>query len=319
VSWNAKAVLRNCLKSIYEHAGKVEIEVIVVDNNSNDGSARMVAEEYPQVQLISNKSNLGFAAANNQGIPNAKGKYVLLLNPDTIILNNTISKTVAFADSHPRAAVVGCQVINHDKSLQPSCFMFPSLLNMFLSATFLYKILPKSRFFGRYLMSWWDHASSRQVEVVSGCFMLVRREALNQVGMMDERFFMYTEEADWCYRFKKAGWQIWYSPGAQVIHLVGESSRKRSGISALPLHGSLIKFMAKHHPPVKVAIFCCLVSFYFGVRAPIWALAAILRRKDRQDSWRRCRMYMRGCLGALTGGYSLNIWKSDTQTGTENT
>jgi GT2 family glycosyltransferase len=313
VNWNTKDVLRNCLQSIYQQADKTKFEVIVIDNNSNDGSARMVAEEFPHVKLISNESNIGFAAANNQGILSAKGKYVLLLNPDTIILNGAITKAVAFADSNPRAAVVGCLVMNPDKSLQLSCFMFPSLLNMFLSATYLYKIFPKSRFFGRYLMSWWDHASDRAVEAVSGCFMLVRQEAINQVGILDERFFMYTEEADWCYRFRKAGWQIWHFAGAQVIHLRGESSKKRTGISALPLHGSLIKYMAKHHSPLKVALFCCLVSIHFGVRAPMWAVVALLRKKDRQESWKRCRMYMHGCLAALAGGRSLNIWKSETE------
>jgi GT2 family glycosyltransferase len=201
VNWNTQDILRDCLKSIYEQAGEIDLEVIVIDNASTDGSVEMVKKDFPQVTLIENSQNRGFAAANNQGIDISKGRYVLLLNSDTVVLDNAIAKTVAFADSHPKAAIVGCRVLNPDQTLQPTCFMFPSILNMLLSSTYLYKIFPKSKFFGREQMTWWDRSDVREVDVVTGCFMLIRRKAIQQVGTMDEQFFMYGEETDWCYRW----------------------------------------------------------------------------------------------------------------------
>lgn len=148
VNWNTKELLFDCLISIYEQTHDIEYEIIVVDNGSNDGSAAIVKAEFPRVILIENSENRGFAAANNQGMAIAKGRYVLLLNSDTVILDNAIGRTISFADAYPEAAVVGCRVLNPDKTLQPTCFMFPSLLNMILSSSYLYKLFPKSTFFG---------------------------------------------------------------------------------------------------------------------------------------------------------------------------
>jgi GT2 family glycosyltransferase len=153
VNWNTKDLLQNCLRSTLEQAGDVDYEIVVVDNASSDGSAEMVKQIFPQVKLIENTENHGFAAANNQGMAIAQGRYVLLLNSDTVILDNAIAKTVAFADDHPDAAVVGCRVLNPDRTLQPTCFMFPSLLNMLLSTIYLNKLFSKSRFFGRERMT----------------------------------------------------------------------------------------------------------------------------------------------------------------------
>ena len=170
VSWNTEEILRNCLKSVYEDGGDVAFEVIVIDNASSDGSAEMIRKNFPQVVLIENSENRGFAAANNQGITIAKGRYVLLLNSDTIVLDKAIEKTLSFADAHRESGIVGCRVLNPDKTLQPTCFMFPSVLNMLLSTTYLYKLFPKSRFFGRERMTWWDRSDTRQVDVATGCF-----------------------------------------------------------------------------------------------------------------------------------------------------
>ncbi len=210
VNWNTQDILRDCLISIYEQCGEIDLEVIVIDNASTDGSVEMVKKDFPQVTLIENSQNRGFAAANNQGIAISKGRYVLLLNSDTVVLDNAIAKTAAFADSHPEAAVVGCRVLNPDRTLQPTCFMFPSILNMLLSSTYLYKLFPKNKFFGRERMTWWNRNDIREVDVVTGCFMLVRQDTIKKVGSMDEQFFMYGEETDWCYRFKQAGWKVMF-------------------------------------------------------------------------------------------------------------
>ena len=152
VSWNTRDILRDCLASVYAQTTGAEYEAIVVDNASSDGSAAMVKAEFPQVILIENTENKGFAAANNQGIQIAKGRYVLLLNSDTVVLDCAIPKTFVFAEKHPEAAVIGCKVLNPDHTLQPTCFMFPCLLNLCLSSTYLYKIF-QNRFFGRERMS----------------------------------------------------------------------------------------------------------------------------------------------------------------------
>ncbi len=226
VNWNTRDILRNCLTSVYAETKDIEFEVIVIDNASTDDSPEMVVKEFPKATIIENSQNKGFAAANNQGLAIVRGRYVLLLNSDTVVLDGAITRSVTFSDAHPEAAVAGCRVLNPDKALQPTCFMFPSTLNMLLLSSYLYKLFPKSKFFGRERMTWWDRNNIREVDVVTGCFMMVRRAAIKQVGMMDEQFFMYGEETDWCYRFKQAGWKILFTPIAEIIHLGEASSRQ---------------------------------------------------------------------------------------------
>jgi GT2 family glycosyltransferase len=251
----------------------------------------MVKEEFPDVILIENERNLGFAAANNQGIETAKGRYMLLLNSDTVILDNAVAEAVSFADAHPDAAVAGCRVLNPDKSLQPTCFMFPSLLNMFLSSTCLYKLFSRSRFFGRERMTWWDRNDEREVDVVTGCFMLVKREALEKVGLMDERFFMYGEETDWCYRFKDSGWKVMFTPSAEIIHLGGRSSKKIVREMALQVRGSILQFLGKHRPRWEYILACLLMCFFCMVRIPFWFLCFVFSRQKRKHSLERMKIY----------------------------
>jgi hypothetical protein len=294
VNWNTKELLQNCLTSVYKQAGSVNYEVIVIDNGSTDGSPEMVSNDFPQVILVRNLENKGFAAANNQGITIAKGRYVLLLNSDTVILNSALSKTVAFADAHLEAAVVGCRVLNPDRTLQPTCFMFPSLLNTFLSSTYLYKLFPKSRFFGRERMTWWDRGDTREVDVVTGCFMLVRREAIEQVGLMDERFFMYGEETDWCYRFKKAGWRVVFAPVAEIVHLGGQSTSQRSGEMIVELRLNILNFIRKHQGYLTYIIARLLTIFFFGIRIPFWFLIGLFVSENRKQPSVKMRAYLNG-------------------------
>jgi GT2 family glycosyltransferase len=224
VNWNTRDILRDCLRSIFAETKGVSSEVIVIDNGSADGSAEMVATEFPAVHLIRNADNRGFAAANNQGMAVSRGRYVLLLNSDTVVLEDAISKAVAFAEGHPDAAVVGCRAVFPDGRMQQNCYMFPSLLNLALSLTHLALIFPRNRLFGRGRLTWWDYATPREVDVVAGCFMLVRRTAIDQVGPMADRFFMYSEDTEWCWRFRRAGWRVLYTPEPVIIHLMGASS-----------------------------------------------------------------------------------------------
>jgi len=294
VNWNTQQVTCDCLRSIYEQPSRLACEVIVIDNASSDRSVEAIRRAFPQVRLIENKENRGFAAANNQGMAVASGRYLLLLNSDTIVLDNALDKAVQFAGEQPDAAVVGCRVLNPDKTLQRTCFMFPSLANMFLAISYVYKLFPRNKFFGRERMTWWDRSDVREVDVVTGCFMLVRREAIDEVGVMDERFFMYGEETDWCYRFKEAGWKVLFTPVAEIIHLGGQSSKKVRVDMLIQLRISILRFMRKHYGWLTYHLACLLVMLFFVVRVPVWALVALLHGKQRTDAIARLKAYIIG-------------------------
>lgn len=299
VNWNTCDISRDCLRSIAEQTKGIAYEVIFVDNASSDDSVEMVKNEFPQIVLVSNSENKGFAAANNQGMKVARGRYVLLLNSDTLILDNAIAKTVAYADKHPEAGVVGCRVLNQDRTLQPTCFMYPSLLNLFLSSTYLYKLLPRSRFCGREHMSWWDRNNEMEVDVITGCFMLVRQEAIKDVGLMDESFFMYAEETDWCYRFQKAGWKNFFSPEGEIIHLGGASSKKVRPEMIIRLRKSILQFIKKHRSVfVYQASKVCMV-LWFIFRVPYWFLVGLLSTNHRKEARTTCKAYWQGAIQIL--------------------
>ena len=301
VNWNTCQITCDCLKSVYRQTGNINFEVIVVDNASTDGSVDVVKVQFPQVILIENNENHGFAAANNQGITRAKGRYVLLLNSDTVVLDNAIAKIVSFADNKPDAAVVGCRVLNPNGTLQHTCSMFPSVLNMLLSSTYLYKLFPKSKLFGRERMSWWDRTDVREVDVATGSFMLVRHEAIEQVGMMDEQFFMYAEETDWCYRFKQTGWKILFTPTAEIIHLGGASSRQVKPEMTLQLRGSILLFFDKHKSKFTYVLACLLICLFFFCRVPYWLGKALLSKDATDRHLQRAKTYATGAFRALRG------------------
>jgi GT2 family glycosyltransferase len=301
VNWNTRELLRRCIESVLAQSAPLETEVIVVDNDSQDGSAEMVRQSFPGVTLIANGRNRGFAAANNQGIELATGKYILLLNSDTIVLNNAIARAVRLMPDD--AAALGVRVLNPDGTLQPTCFMYPSALNMLLSSTYLYKLFPRVRFFGRERMTWWDRDDNRQVDVVTGCFLLARREAVDAIGPMDERFFMYAEETDWCYRFGKAGWKVMFTPGAEIIHYGGASTRRAASDMWLQQRGSTLLFIKKHRSRPTYWLCCGLTAAFFILRIPYWAASAILSRADRSHCLEMLRTCVTGgfrCLGGAT-------------------
>ena len=221
VNWNTRDLLRGCLRSIYDQSKSFAYEVIVIDNASSDGSIEMLRVEFPDVHAIANDQNRGFAAANNQGIRLAKGRYVLLLNPDTVILDHAIDRCIRFADTHPDIGVVGCQVLEDGTRIQRTGFCFPSPWNLLLTLAGLPKVFPGSRLFDRPELGWWKRDSQQDIDVISGMFMLTRRKAIEQVGLMDECYFVYAEEADWCYRFFRMGWRRVFFPEAKIVHLDG--------------------------------------------------------------------------------------------------
>jgi GT2 family glycosyltransferase len=303
VAWNVRELLRNCLKSVFDQTEGISFEVIYVDNASKDGSVIMVREEFPSVKIIENDENLGFIKANNQAIEVARGRYVLLLNSDTLVLDNAIAKTVGFADSQPEAAVIGCRVLNPDRTLQRTCFMYPSILNMFLSATHLYKVFPRSRLFGRELMTWWDFDEVREVQTVCGCYSLVRRAAIQQVGVMDPTYFVYGDDPDWCYRFAQAGWKIMFTPDARIIHYGGQTTRQMARNFRWQLEGSKLIFIRLHRSGWVFPLARFLSSVFFLLRTPYWLVASILRREQRGKALETAGTYFLG------GIYCITDWK----------
>jgi len=301
VAWNVKDLLYNCLRSVYDQTKGVDFEVIYVDNASKDGSVEMVRKEFAEVRILENEKNEGFIKASNQGIEIAKGRYILLLNSDTVILDNAIEKMVKFADSHPEAAAVGCKVLWPDKTLLRTCFMYPSCLNMLLSTTYLYKLFPKSKFFGRERMTWWDFNDVREVEAICGCCCLVRREAIEQVGLMDEAYFVYGDDPDWCYRFKSNGWRILFTPEAKIIHVGDQTTKKMPKEFKLQLFGSQLIFMKLHRSKLAFQFARFLTALFCLLRVPYWLAMALLHRNQRKRSFEVARTYLTGAWYSLVG------------------
>lgn len=251
VSWNTKQLLDKCLASLKQEIERSaflkDSEVFVVDNNSADGSAAMVADQYPWVKLVRNDENRGFAYANNQAMRIARGEYVLLLNPDTEIVEGAITTLNSFLRSHPDCGVVAPQLLNTDGSVQSSCRKFPTFSGMACELLGLSRLLPSVAKFRQYKMLDWKHDDERQVDQPEGACLLIRRVVLDQIGLFDEEFFMLFEEVDWCYRAKAAGWQIWFTPTAKVIHHYGQSIKQVKVPMILSSHRGLYRFWYKHY------------------------------------------------------------------------
>jgi GT2 family glycosyltransferase len=249
VNWNTRDLLNLCLQSVKEEIENsgTQAEVFVVDNSSHDGSAEMVIQEHPWVILIANPVNRGFAAANNQALKIASGEKILLLNPDTEVRPGTLTCLTEFLNEHPAAGVVAPQLLNSDGSIQRSCRSFPTFLNMSAELAGLSKIFPKAQALRQYKMLDWDHDTERQVDQPEGACLLIRRETLEEAGLFDEGYFMLFEEVDWCYRVKKLGWEIWFTPAAQVVHHYGQSIKQAKAAMILSSHRGLYRFWHKHY------------------------------------------------------------------------
>ena len=236
VTWNALPWLERCLLSVSGH------ETIVVDHGSTDGTVELVRERFPHARLLE-QENLGMGAGNNAGMRVAGGRYFFLLNPDAWASAEAVSKLVAFADTHPDAAVVGPRLRNPDGTLQRSARGFPSVWRLATEYLFIRKLAPRSGVLNPLYAGGFAHDRAQEVDWVAGAALLVRREAADQVGLFDEAFFMFSEETDWMYRFRQAGWTVWFYPDAEVVHVGGASHAGRMYVENL--RGQL-RFLAKH-------------------------------------------------------------------------
>jgi len=229
VSFNTRDILRQCLATVRAETGSLRVETIVIDNASRDGSAEMVAAEFPEVLVIQTGANLGFAGANNVGIEKARGRYCVLLNSDAFLCQDALAASVRLMDANPGTGIGGARLVGRDGEAQPSARLFPSLLNEFLMISGLAYQFPNSRFFGRFDRTWADQSEPAEVDWVPGAFMIVRTEPLQRIHGFDTAFFFYFEEVDLCRRMKMAGKSVWYWPQIRVIHLGGESSKAELG------------------------------------------------------------------------------------------
>ncbi len=247
VNWNTRDDLQRALTSVLLATLGMSREVVVVDNASWDGSADMVAQRFPEVHLVRSAVNLGFARGYNRAAAEATGRYLLLLNPDTVTRDGAPKSLVQFLETHPQAGAVGPRLLNRDGSLQFSCRRFPRPVAALFRNTPLGKLFPRNRFAREYLMTDCDHTTESVVDWISGAAMCIRRETWEGVGGFDEGFFMYAEDMDWCWRAHRAGWDIYYVPHAEVMHCIGRSSDQVPLRMVLQFHRSMARFYRKHY------------------------------------------------------------------------
>lgn len=229
INYKTPSLLKQCVKSIKKNTPSCDYNIIVVDNNSEDGSAEMIEDDFADVVLIANKENLGFPRAVNQAIRKSKSKYILLLNPDITVLKGSLDTMMKYMDEHESIAVLGPKLINPNGSIQYSCFKwFTSPRVALYRRTPFGKLTGKKEMIDDFLMADWDHKTGREVAWILGSCMMVSRKAIDQVGLMDERFFMYMEDVDWCRRFWKNGWKVYYYPEVEVVHYYARASAAES-------------------------------------------------------------------------------------------
>lgn len=279
VNYNVKHFLDQCLLSVRKAIDGIDAEVFVVDNNSVDGSVKMLREKYPDIRLIANKTNTGFSKANNQAIRESKGEYVLLLNPDTVVEDDTFKKVIAFMDKHPEAGGLGVKMIDGKGNFLPESKRgLPTPDVAFFKIFGLSRLFPKSRIFGKYHLGFLDKDKIHEVEVLSGAFMLLRKETLDKTGLLDEEFFMYGEDIDLSYRITQAGYRNYYFPETRIIHYKGESTKKSSINYVIVFYRAMAIFARKHFSRKRANLFSFLISMAIYLRATIAILARFFER-----------------------------------------
>ena len=246
VNWNTRDILMDCLNSIYKTVKDIDLEIYVVDNNSTDGSQPAVKKEFPDVRLIENETNTGFAHANNQALSIMQGKFAVLLNSDAVLKENSINKLLAFMTGNPSAGIAGVQLLNDDGSRQNSIDNFPSTETEIFNKSILRLFFP-----GKYPSKNISYKDPIEVDSVIGACMIVRREAMDEVGVFDEDYFIFLEETDWCFRMNKKGWKVYHVPDAEVFHLSGHSKKRTPWRSQIEYYISLYKFFRKNRTPLS--------------------------------------------------------------------
>ncbi|NUM47175.1 MAG: glycosyltransferase family 2 protein [Anaerolineales bacterium] len=279
VNWNTRELLKKCLASIYSYPPPGSFEIWVVDNASSDGSVEMVKKDFPEVNLIENRHNPGFAGANNQAIRQSHAEFVLLLNPDTEVLPEALKTMVAFMRASPKVGASGSRVLNPDKTLQTSCYPFPTLFREFWRLFHFDVLWP----YGVYDMHTWPTNTPRKTDVLLGAFILVRKEVIDQIGLMSEDYFMYTEEVDWCYRIKKNNWENYWVPTAQIIHYGGQSTSQVSRQMFIHLYKSKVLYFKKHYGSLSAGVYKIILLMAALLRLALSPFAILFDSPSRKE------------------------------------
>ncbi len=266
VSWNGREYLRGCLQSLRQTRASSVHEVIVVDNASIDGSPEMVAAEFPEVLLLRMDQNLGFARANNLAFERATGSLLALVNSDVVVHPGCLQELAAFLDDHEAVGMVGPRVVGSDGQLQRTCRCLPGVWNSLCRAVALDRLFPRYAMFSSYEMRYFAHDRIAEVEVLSGCFCMVRRKAIDEVGGFDERFFFYAEDFDWCKRFVEAGWKVMFDPRATATHFGGGSTSQAPARYSIEILRANLKYWHKHYGTMGRCTFHVLALVHHGFR-----------------------------------------------------
>lgn len=288
VGWNAERYLELCLDSLAKAPPRRSMEILVVDNASSDGSVEMIEAKFPSVKLIKSKENLGFAKGNNLAIRQCRGRYIALVNPDVIVFPGCLDALADFLDENPKVGNVGPRVFNPDMSMQSTCRRFPTLWNNFCSATRLESIFQGNRFFAGEHMFYFPHDRTLRVDVIVGCFSMIRREAFDTVGLLDEELFMYGDDVDWCRRARNAGWEVVFHPGGQAIHDRGKTTAPYPVRFALAQQRSVLQYWTKHHGFWGVLGIRSIMAFHHLLRYAFAVFAGLgTSRPDTQADVRK--------------------------------
>lgn len=284
INHNTRQLLYECLLSLQHGNAGIHFEIIVVDNGSTDGSPEMVAEQFRRAILIRNHSNEGFAKPNNQGLKIAAGRYCMLLNSDTVVKPNAMETLIEFMDKHPEAGACGPRLVFGDGRLQPSCRSFPSLWRHFCDMSGLENLFPKSIFGNLETRFTYDHDA--EVDQPMGAALMMRREVLEQVGYLDERFKIYYNEVDWCRRTSKAGWKIFFVHNAEIIHYGGKTTEitNRSFEQFDEMNRNCLSYYEKHFGGIGLFLYKMMLVIGFSVRVVLWRVASLLRPSSQIDS-----------------------------------
>lgn len=292
VNWNTKDYLVQCLASIFVETHGISFEVIVVDNGSTDGSVELVKYGFPQVKLIANAENKGFPAANNQGIACSNGRYVLLLNSDTVVLDRAIQKLVTFVDQHPEAGAAGGLMLRRDRTIDPICF----LTRFDAIGVWQYYLLWHKVKKNNLACKFWE------TDILLGAFMLVQQKVIQQIGGMDESFFLMSEDTDWCLRIRQVGWKIYYYPDSKIIHYGSESFKRSWDRGIITGYRSKELLFQKYYG--RFSIISLRLATVVGsiIRLMGWGVSAIFKQSEvRYDACLRCNAYWQVIKQAITG------------------
>ena len=299
VTWNCKNYLRECLESIDKLRAQDDVEIVIVDNASSDGTPEMVRQSYPEILLVESKENLGFPRGNNVGIRRSSGQYLCLINPDVKVLDGCIQKMLSFMKNNPKVGLLGPRMLDAEGTAQRSYMGAPTLWNLLCRALALDTIFPKSKRFAGFLMHYFDLTKTAPVDILNGWFWMTKREALDQVGLMDESLFMYADDLDWSKRFRDAGWGVVFYADAEAIHYGGGTTARAPVRFSVEMQRANFQYWQKNYGRVSQLVYRAIIAFHQVVRIVGYSSLMLSGKWREQAGFKLKRSY--ACLQWATG------------------